>query len=124
MRTFSSAENRRRVRRWISRTTCSVLAPLPIGCLLPVGPGVSLSSDPYVVHIALTPNMRVTCPATLLFGRRPGPYQPCRPDKFDGMVSGVTMYAHGTATTHGATPRVPHPGAPRAVRRGHGTAPT
>src|SRR5262249_4647781 len=56
MRTFSSAENRRRVRRWISRTTCSVLAPLPIGCLLPVGPGVSLSSTPYVVHIALTAN--------------------------------------------------------------------
>src|SRR5262249_43591509 len=56
MRTFSSAENRRRVRRWISRTTCSVLAPLPIRLLLPVGPGVSLSSTPYVVHIALTAN--------------------------------------------------------------------
>src|SRR5262245_22238738 len=60
MRTFSSAENRRRVRRWISRTTCSVLAPLPIGCLLPVGPGVSLSSTPYVVHIALTANTQAT----------------------------------------------------------------
>ena|SRR5262245_784289 len=56
MRTFSSAENRRRVRRWISRTTCSVLAPLPIRLLLPVGPGVSLSSTPYVVHIALRAN--------------------------------------------------------------------
>jgi hypothetical protein len=27
-------EIQRRTRRWISRTTCSVLAPLPIGCLL------------------------------------------------------------------------------------------
>src|SRR5262249_28600495 len=50
------APNRRRVRRWISRTTCSVLAPLPIRLLLPVGPGVSLSSTLYVVHNALTAN--------------------------------------------------------------------
>src|SRR4029450_5079299 len=34
--------------------------------LLPVGPGVSLSSDPYVVHNALTPNTLI-----LLRPRRP-----------------------------------------------------
>jgi hypothetical protein len=33
-----------------------VSLPCPSDFLLPVGPGVSLSSDPYVVHNALTPN--------------------------------------------------------------------
>src|SRR5262245_8869450 len=72
MRTFSSAENRRRVRRWISRTTCSVLAPLPIRLLLPVGPGVSLSSTPYVVHIALTANSPERWRTASLPGVEPG----------------------------------------------------
>ena len=38
MGTLSSTENRLRVRRWISRTICSGLAPCPSDSFLPVGP--------------------------------------------------------------------------------------
>ena len=55
IRIFSSAENRRRVCRRISRTTFSVDPAFVMGGLLPCRK-VSLTSRPYVVHIGLTPH--------------------------------------------------------------------
>src|SRR5262249_15888230 len=85
-----------------------------IGCLLPVGPGVSLTSTPYVVHNALTSNTSRYAPlaghvalvapfhALRLGGRREGVEVPAPGRTHHGRMQRRRLL-HRVAIVHRAT---------------------